>query len=160
MCAQDRWKSPRKYISPAQRWQSLLWGELLSIWFSKASCGEYGHWTHEGGRLHWRIIVWYGHLSFKIEFEFLVLAMDSALGLPSWEWVPQSILVPHSQRRTLQTCHFILLKNGFFSYNFLNVKHFCKAEELLSPNQEKQQDKFSLESSVRGLQFSSVDASS
>lgn len=53
-----------------------------------------------------------------------------------------------------------LSEEWIISYNLLNVKHFCKAEKLLSPNQGKQQDKFSLESSVRGLQFSSVDASS
>lgn len=32
----------------------------------------------------------------------------------------------------------------------LNVKRFCKAENLLSPNEENQQEKFSLQSSVRG----------
>lgn len=55
---------------------------------------------------------------------------------------------------------FYFTEERIFSYNLLNVKHFCKAEKPLSPNQGKQQDKFSFESSVRGLQFSSVDASS
>lgn len=55
---------------------------------------------------------------------------------------------------------FYLYEKIHYSVNLLNVKHFFKAENPLSPNQDKQQDKFSLESCVRGLQFSSVDASS
>lgn len=82
-----------------------------------------------------------------------------SLGLPSWEWVPQSTPVSFSVKNFTKLS-FYFTEEWIFSYNLLNVKHFCKAEKPFSPNQGKQQDKFSLESSVRGFQFSSVEASS
>lgn len=73
------------------------------------------------------------------------------LGLLSPEWVAQSILVlvilGEKLSRALVSSY---CRMDFFIYP-LNVKHFCKAEKLLSPNQRKQQDKFLLQSSVRGL---------